>query len=104
MAGDSITAIRLVNKLRKAQRTIAIGDLFETTAISMLQTAKLQEDAKLQHSAIAAFNQNLGFAHTADKFWIPLMEAQEGILFDCLRSDNSSLYAEAIDLRAASIV
>jgi len=94
--GDSITAIRLVNKLRKAQRTIAIGDLFETTAISMLQTAKLQEDAKLQHSAIAAFNQKLGFAHTADKFWIPLMEAQEGILFDCLRSDNSSLYAEQL--------
>ena len=94
--GDSIAAIRVVNKLRKAELTIPVADLFAMRPISSLKPTALVADASSTSVPVDTFNKELGVAAGNDQFWIPLMEAQEGILFDCLRSDDPSLYVEQL--------
>ena len=94
--GDSIGAIRVVNKLRKAELTIAVADLFASHPISSLKASALIAPAAATSTASDSFNRDLGLAASKERFWVPLMEAQEGILFDCLRSDDPSLYVEQL--------
>ena len=94
--GDSIAAIRVINKLRKAERTLQVSELFETHAIAQLRSAPLVADSKSMQSALELFHKKAALDWSDDQFYIPLLEAQEGILFDCLRSDDPSLYVEQL--------
>jgi len=89
--GDSISAIRLVNSLRKDGLKISVQELFAARSINDIEiknyTDKILDRSWINNPDIARFNQNnkevIGI--------FPLTESQHGILYDSL-SGTESVY------------
>ena len=89
--GDSISAIRLVNALRKDGLNLSVQDLFAATSISAI---KLQKPAAAitvadwrKDAQIELYNRE----NKPEIFGIfPLSEAQNGILYDSFAEDDNS--------------
>ena len=95
--GDSINAIRVINKLKKNGYSISLSELFSETAIQSLSIEKANSGLIDTVKIIADFKKEIGLDASSDSFILPLSEAQEGILFECLRSDDNSLYLEQLE-------
>ena len=89
--GDSISAIRIINLLRKKEYTISVKELFETLPLEELKllpvSQKQRRNPIVEYSKIIDSNQK-------DDIIFPLLEAQQGILYDCLKTNDSSIYVE----------
>jgi tyrocidine synthetase-3 len=91
--GDSISAIRLVNSMRKDGFSISVQELFSSSSISNLKVQRI-ESKKNDHinwrsnTEIERFN----LAQNTDVIGLfPLTQAQKGILYDSLVG-NESVY------------
>ncbi len=100
--GDSISAIRLINALKKENLHLSIQDLFSTNKLSDLPIKKMNPPVKKihwkNHTLIDAYNQS-----HEDKITgiFPLTQAQLGILYESLiHSDNT--YTVQIVLRVSA--
>lgn len=87
--GDSISAIRLVNALRKDNLNLSVQDLFAATNLSDLTLQKLSTKKDLadwrKDPVIGIYNQE-NLAKIKGVF--PLSEAQNGILYDSLAGSD----------------
>jgi amino acid adenylation domain-containing protein len=99
--GDSILAIRLINRLKKEGWELSVPALFSETALAML-TPKQNQEATPMQNPIHAFNELNQLPFQADHYFFPLLEAQEGILIDCLKAENKSLYVEQLSYEITS--
>ena len=92
--GDSISAIRLINKLKKQRYTVTVKELFEQSSIENLNfNLLLPEDSNKNY--LDEFQKTI--SEKADNtVYFPLLESQEGILFECLKSLNNELYVEQL--------
>ena len=83
--GDSISAIRLINALRKDNFNLAIQDLFTTSSLSQLKLKKLNEnsirESWMNDPLIDTLNLENQFKIDGV---FPLSESQMGILYDSL--------------------
>ena len=93
--GDSILAIRLINRLKKEGWELSVPELFSETALALLNPKQNQE-ATLKQNPIHAFHELNQLPFQPDHYFFPLLEAQEGILIDCLKAENKSLYVEQL--------
>jgi len=99
--GDSILAIRLINRLKKEGWELSVPALFSETALAML-TPKQNQEATPMQNPIHAFHELNQLPFQADHYFFPLLEAQEGILIDCLKAENKSLYVEQLSYEITS--
>ncbi len=92
--GDSISAIRLINKLKKQKYTVTVKELFEQSSIENLNFNLLvAENSNKNH--LDEFQKTIPEKRD-NKVYFPLLESQEGILFECLKSLNNELYVEQL--------
>ncbi|MFM7683552.1 MAG: amino acid adenylation domain-containing protein, partial [Bacteroidota bacterium] len=90
--GDSISAIRLVNSLRKDGLNVSVQDLFAATSIQNIKIQSLETNIQVSNwrnnPEIRLFNET----NKTDIIGLfPLTEAQNGILFDSMIG-NESVY------------
>ena len=92
--GDSISAIRLINKLKKQKYTVTVKELFEQSSIENLNfQLLLSEDSSKNY--LDEF-QKIISKRSDNTVYFPLLESQEGILFECLKSFSNQLYVEQL--------
>ena len=92
--GDSIIAIRLIHRLRKDGFELNVQQLFNQTPINALVPSQVQAVKEVNY--IEQFHREHSLTYSDSQFYFPLLEAQEGILFDCLTSELPSLYVEQL--------
>jgi amino acid adenylation domain-containing protein len=103
--GDSISAIRLVNSIRKDGLSISIQDLFAASSIKDIEIQGLDNLNSIQNNwrnnpEIEQFN----LANHTDSIGIfPLTEAQNGILFDSLIG-NESVYSIQLTYHVSELI
>ena len=95
--GDSINAIRVINKLKKNGYSISLSELFSEVAIQSLSIEKIKSSVFDSVKILNEFKKDIGLAGVNEDLILPLSEAQEGILFECLCSDDNSLYLEQLE-------
>jgi amino acid adenylation domain-containing protein len=88
--GDSISAIRLVNALRKEGLNLSVQDLFAAASLKEIKLSRLtipkENQSWRDNKEIETFNQ----ANDESIIGLfPLTDAQQGILFDSLSGDDS---------------
>jgi len=93
--GDSILAIRLMSHLKKHGWKLNLQDLFGPQAMGKLKLEAITTDG-IPKDFLKQFHSELGLSFQQELFFFPLLEAQEGILLDCLRTENPSLYVEQL--------
>jgi amino acid adenylation domain-containing protein len=98
--GDSISAIRVINKLKQHQLTLTVKDLFVPTPLEQLRVSELETRIKEENS-LTTFQKSIQ-NNDPSLLYVPLIEAQTGILFDCLKSENNSLYVEQLSYEIPS--
>ena len=94
--GDSIIAIRLISKFKKEGWNLSIQDLFSALPLDELSIIKTSTDSVEGINHLKLFHQKNDFPFVNDHFFFPLLEAQEGILIDCLKSEIGSMYVEQL--------
>jgi hypothetical protein len=98
--GDSISAIRVINKLKQHQLTLTVKDLFEPTPLAQLHVSELETRIKEENS-LTTFQKSIQ-NNDPSLLYVPLIEAQKGILFDCLKAENNSMYVEQLSYEIPS--
>ena len=91
--GDSISAIRLISKLKKEGLNLTVQDLFENTPLIDLKSNHFV--SVIEKDYLIEFKKEIGVADS--QVYFPLSEAQQGILMDCLRNDDKSIYMEILN-------
>lgn len=99
--GDSILAIRLINRLKKEGFQLSVQELFSENPIDALNPINISVSANTE-DFVLAFHEKKQLNYSPDHYYFPLLEAQEGILFDCLKSENPSLYVEQLSYEISS--
>ncbi len=94
--GDSISAIRFINKLKKIGKNISVQDLFQATPLSELRISSVANQPQKNQDHLEIFHRQSGLQRTEHTFYFPLLESQHGILIDCLKQENPSLYVEQL--------
>jgi len=94
--GDSISAIRLVNSLRKDGFTVSVQDLFATSSIQNIKIQRIKTNNNLESNwktnpEIEQYN----IVHNSDVTGLFLLtEAQKGILFDSMIGKESVYFIQ----------
>jgi amino acid adenylation domain-containing protein len=93
--GDSISAIRLVNSLRKDGFNLSVQDLFASPNLKDVKIQISKTENKLSdwksNTEIGAYNK----ANNSDIIGLfPLTDAQSGILFDSMAGDESVYFIQ----------
>ncbi len=99
--GDSILAIRLINRLKKEGFQLSVQELFSENPIDELNPINISAAANAENF-VKAFHEKKQLNYSPEHFYFPLLESQQGILFDCLKSENPSLYVEQLTYEISS--
>jgi len=99
--GDSILAIRLINRLKKEGFQLSVQELFSENPIDELNPINISAAANTE-DFVKAFHEKKQLNYSPEHFYFPLLESQQGILFDCLKSENPSLYVEQLTYEISS--
>ena len=94
--GDSIIAIRLIHRLKKEGKELTVEELFSQTPLALIEPRDIQIKKIEFRDKIKRFNLSIFNNFNSDCFYFPLLEAQEGILFDCLRNETEPIYVEQL--------